>query len=190
MRHDVSVSVRRHRAAAAASDVGGAEGPGDAGSAWQYRRDTSKQMLRFMGPALLLPLADPLMSLVDTVCIGQARACWREERGSQQLQFVSVALVHLRPHRALLLTQFAGTLELASLGPSTFVFSFFSYIFNALGIATIACVAASLKEGDRQRASRTASAAFAIALVCGLGSTVIMQARRGQSVAVLCCAVL
>jgi Na+-driven multidrug efflux pump len=28
-------------------------------------------MLRFMTPAVVIPLADPLMSLVDTVCIGQ-----------------------------------------------------------------------------------------------------------------------
>ncbi len=30
-----------------------------------------KSMLAFAGPAICIPLGDPLMSLVDTVCIGQ-----------------------------------------------------------------------------------------------------------------------
>lgn len=39
--------------------------------AWEYRRRTGVALFSFLGPALTIPLADPLMSLVDTVCIGR-----------------------------------------------------------------------------------------------------------------------
>lgn len=35
--------------------------------------------------------------------------------------------------------QYAGTLELASLGPTTLIFNFVNYVFNALSIATVRC---------------------------------------------------
>ena len=37
----------------------------------------AQRMLRFMGPALLIPLGDPLMTLTDTVFIG--RCCSTSE---------------------------------------------------------------------------------------------------------------
>jgi hypothetical protein len=30
-------------------------------------------MLVFMGPALILPISDPLMSLIDAICLGRVR---------------------------------------------------------------------------------------------------------------------
>eukprot|EP00878_Enallax_costatus_P011863 GHUV01012386.1.p1 GENE.GHUV01012386.1~~GHUV01012386.1.p1 ORF type:complete len:206 (+),score=32.19 GHUV01012386.1:195-812(+) len=38
---------------------------------WQWKISTLRRMLAFMGPALVIPLGDPLMSLTDTVFIGQ-----------------------------------------------------------------------------------------------------------------------
>ncbi len=43
----------------------------DGADVWQYQRELLGRMLSFLGPATLIPLGDPLMSLVDTVCIGQ-----------------------------------------------------------------------------------------------------------------------
>lgn len=43
---------------------------GDAGP-WQARLAMLKTIVLFAGPALSIPLGDPLMSLVDTVCVGQ-----------------------------------------------------------------------------------------------------------------------
>ena len=38
---------------------------------WQWRKHKLQKIVAFTGPALSIPLADPIMSLVDTVCIGQ-----------------------------------------------------------------------------------------------------------------------
>ena len=38
---------------------------------WQWRKAQLHKIALFTGPALSIPLADPIMSLVDTVCVGQ-----------------------------------------------------------------------------------------------------------------------
>lgn len=38
---------------------------------WQWRKAQLHKIAMFTGPALSIPLADPIMSLVDTVCVGQ-----------------------------------------------------------------------------------------------------------------------
>lgn len=38
---------------------------------WPWRKAQLHKIAMFTGPALSIPLADPIMSLVDTVCIGQ-----------------------------------------------------------------------------------------------------------------------
>ena len=38
---------------------------------WQWRKAQLQKIAVFTGPALSIPLADPIMSLVDTVCVGQ-----------------------------------------------------------------------------------------------------------------------
>lgn len=48
---------------------------------WSWKVSTAKRMLEFMGPALIIPLGDPLMSLTDTVFIGQV--------GLQELLIIS-----------------------------------------------------------------------------------------------------
>lgn len=40
-------------------------------SPWEARFAMLKTIVMFAGPALSIPLGDPLMSLVDTVCVGQ-----------------------------------------------------------------------------------------------------------------------
>jgi hypothetical protein len=75
----------------------------------QYQAQQLRRMLSFMGPALLIPLGDPLMTLVDTVCIGQ----------------------------------FAGTTQLAALGPSQMMFSTVQFALQSLQVTTIRCAAAA-----------------------------------------------
>lgn len=45
---------------------------------WQWRKAQLHKIALFTGPALSIPLADPIMSLVDTVCVGQvSKLDWR-----------------------------------------------------------------------------------------------------------------
>ncbi len=62
-------------AAAAISDSGAKNGDPapDAAGVIQYQRELLGRMMSFLGPATVIPLGEPLMSLVDTVCIGQVR---------------------------------------------------------------------------------------------------------------------
>ena len=46
----------------------------DRSSLWRWRKCTAQRILLFAGPALSIPLADPLMSLIDSICIGQVGA--------------------------------------------------------------------------------------------------------------------
>lgn len=43
----------------------------DGTTLWQWRKTQLWKIALFTGPALSIPLADPIMSLVDTVCVGQ-----------------------------------------------------------------------------------------------------------------------
>ena len=45
--------------------------PADTDPIWSWRRQMVARMLAFIGPAMFIPLADPLMSVVDTVTVGQ-----------------------------------------------------------------------------------------------------------------------
>ena len=61
----------RRRPRAAEGSREGA-GPGDAeGAGKEGGSSLLATLLRFAGPALLIPLADPIQSLVDTACIGR-----------------------------------------------------------------------------------------------------------------------
>jgi len=55
------------------SSGGGGSGGGDPSAAERaaYARDTFARMARFCGPALLVPMSDPLMGFCDVVCVGQ-----------------------------------------------------------------------------------------------------------------------
>eukprot|EP00892_Ulva_mutabilis_P003019 jgi/Ulvmu1/12718/UM095_0022.1 len=106
-------------------------------------------MLTFMAPALILPLSDPLMSLIDAISLGK----------------------------------YAGTVQLAALGPTSVVFSFSSYVFNSLAIATTSKVSADLAAGDERKASATASAAIAIAIAAGSVCLVALKVFGGQIIA-------
>jgi hypothetical protein len=46
----------------------------DSSASLEWKLDKAKAMLVFMAPALILPLSDPLMSLIDAVCLGQVRS--------------------------------------------------------------------------------------------------------------------
>ena len=60
-------AVRRIVTRAASVDVPAFDEKG----LWPWRRAQLRRIAAFTGPALSIPLADPIMSLVDTVCIGQ-----------------------------------------------------------------------------------------------------------------------
>uniref|UniRef100_A0A061S4R5 Protein DETOXIFICATION n=1 Tax=Tetraselmis sp. GSL018 TaxID=582737 RepID=A0A061S4R5_9CHLO len=45
--------------------------PSEEDSIWTWRRKMLWTILKFIGPALFIPLSDPLMSVVDTVTVGQ-----------------------------------------------------------------------------------------------------------------------
>ena len=51
-----------------------AEEAGRRHNSWGARAVLFRQILLFTGPALSIPLGDPLMSLIDTICIGQVRS--------------------------------------------------------------------------------------------------------------------
>eukprot|EP00803_Ostreobium_quekettii_P007808 evm.model.scf_365.6 EVM.evm.TU.scf_365.6 scf_365:84771-96127(-) len=111
----------------------------DGDGAWRWRARTMGRILAFAVPALAIPLADPLLSVVDAVIIAQ----------------------------------YAGTYQLAALGPNTAIFGFVNYIFNSLGLATISIVAKKVnEEGD---GSRALSTSLFVALVGGLTSTLALQ---------------
>lgn len=40
---------------------------------WRWRRELLGKFARFAGPAICIPLADPLLSLIDSVAVGQVR---------------------------------------------------------------------------------------------------------------------
>ncbi len=63
--------MRRNVRASAAVLVG-SQDDGDSQAAQAWRQQTMREVAQFIGPALLIPLGDPLMSVVDTVAIGQA----------------------------------------------------------------------------------------------------------------------
>ena len=71
-------STERRTCGLLACRAGAAEAPGDealsADSVWRWRTTQLRRIIYFSLPALSIPLADPLMSLVDTICIGQVGA--------------------------------------------------------------------------------------------------------------------
>jgi Na+-driven multidrug efflux pump len=71
--------------------------------------------------------------------------------------------------------QFAGTEQLAALGPTSVIFSFSSYVFNALGIATTTVISKQLASDDADKASASATASLCIALLCGLATFIVLQ---------------
>lgn len=99
------------RASAAALDGAGPSSSGssgggsdvDAGARRKWSLEMRGRMASFVGPALVVPMGEPLMNVCDSICLGQ----------------------------------FAGTAELASMGPALIVFAFAQYVFQALQISTV-----------------------------------------------------
>jgi Na+-driven multidrug efflux pump len=71
--------------------------------------------------------------------------------------------------------QFAGTMQLAALGPTSVIFSFSSYVFNALGIATTSKVSSLLGQDKIAEASQCAGAALVVAVVAGIISFLLLE---------------
>ena len=99
---------------------------------WQWRKAQLYKIAMFTGPALSIPLADPIMSLVDTVCIGQV---------PKEIAVILMALTSLRNFCLISVPglQYTGTLELAALGPTMLIFNLFTYVFTAITITTVRC---------------------------------------------------
>ncbi|GLC44353.1 hypothetical protein PLESTB_000478600 [Pleodorina starrii] len=132
--------------AAAIAVIGGGNGDSDpapdAAGVRQYQRDLFGRLAAFLGPATLIPLGEPLMSLVDTVCIGQ----------------------------------FAGTSQLAALGPANLVFSFCQYFLQSLQVATLSLLAGFMRDGRVEAGEELLSTAVAMAAVMGLLTTCVLEA--------------
>ncbi|KAK9807973.1 hypothetical protein WJX73_009104 [Symbiochloris irregularis] len=111
-------------------------------------------MARFALPALSIPLAEPLMSLVDSVAVAQG---------------------------------VNGSRDLAALGPNSLIFSFFTYVFSALSIATVSVMTELMQQDERQTASRVLSAALLIALLGGVLILVVMKVYGKQMLAATGC---
>ncbi|KAI8470867.1 MAG: hypothetical protein J3K34DRAFT_458668 [Monoraphidium minutum] len=141
--------VQRWRSAAAADGALPSDAPSSGNGAWAaaaapvskqeeeereaWRQQMRQRMFTFMGPALVIPMGEPLMNVVDTVCLGQ----W------------------------------AGTSELAAMGPACIIFAFAQYVFQALQISTVTLISEDLRMGERAEAQRTLACALTIAVVAG-----------------------
>eukprot|EP01023_Acetabularia_acetabulum_P051684 TRINITY_DN57212_c0_g1_i1.p2 TRINITY_DN57212_c0_g1~~TRINITY_DN57212_c0_g1_i1.p2 ORF type:complete len:207 (+),score=5.70 TRINITY_DN57212_c0_g1_i1:84-704(+) len=115
----------------------------------QWRSQKLRQILSFYGPALCIPLSDPLMSLLDTVCIGQ----------------------------------FPGTLELASLGPSSMIFAFVNNTYYMMGSYITAAVAKYLSQNDTQQAQDTSTLVVWAGIVIGIVLTALLYVLLPQLLA-------
>lgn len=98
-----------------------------------------KEIVFFSLPVLMVPLADPMMSLIDTIALGQL----------------------------------AGTLQLAALGPTTLIFNFAFYSFNALSIATVSLTAERIRQG--KGAETAVSTALFVGAIGGVLITAVIQ---------------
>lgn len=74
--------------------------------------------------------------------------------------------------------QFAGTEQLAALGPTSLIFNFSSYVFNALGIATNSVVSTHLAQQDLAGANDTATSALLFAIACGFAVLLLLQVQE------------
>lgn len=106
-------------------------------------------VLKFVGPALVIPLADPAMTLIDTLCIGQ----------------------------------FAGTMELAAMGPALMIFSFTQYLFQSLQVVTVSFLATSISKQDYKEASKILSTSLTLALLAGLSTATVLEVAAPALVA-------
>jgi energy-converting hydrogenase Eha subunit C len=71
--------------------------------------------------------------------------------------------------------QFAGTQQLAALGPTSVIFNFSSYVFNALGIATTTVVSHHVAKQDLSQANDSATTALLFGLVSGAVMLALLQ---------------
>jgi Na+-driven multidrug efflux pump len=71
--------------------------------------------------------------------------------------------------------QFAGTQQLAALGPASVIFNFSSYVFNALGIATTTVVSHHVAKQDLNQANDSATTALLFGLVSGAVMLALLQ---------------
>jgi hypothetical protein len=72
---------------------------------WDWKLEKAKAMLRFMAPALVLPLSDPLMSLIDAVCLGHVCNFYHPD---ERVVLSSVALLNIEPLGAIIWSEFGG----------------------------------------------------------------------------------
>jgi Na+-driven multidrug efflux pump len=90
-----------------------------------YRRSQAAAMLRFMAPAALIPLADPLLTLVDVLFVSHG--------GDLLVSSPGRAGVAGLVGRALSLSGATATEQLAALSPNAQIFTFIQYMLGGLG---------------------------------------------------------
>lgn len=82
-----------------------------------------------------------------------------------------------------MVVQFAGTTQLAALGPASVIFSFASYVFNALGIATTTIISRHVAVGHSEEAATAATTSLVVALGCGVAMSALLQTFGAQLIA-------
>ncbi|RLM79699.1 protein DETOXIFICATION 46, chloroplastic-like [Panicum miliaceum] len=120
---------------------------------WEQVRD----IVVFAGPALGLWICGPLMSLIDTMVIGQTSA----------LQLAALGPSPLPSYPS----PYGITAQAISqhTRPGTVFCDYLSYIFMFLSVATSNMVATSLAKKDKELVQHQVSMLLFIALACGIG---------------------
>ncbi|KAG2450191.1 hypothetical protein HYH02_000293 [Chlamydomonas schloesseri] len=72
--------------------------------------------------------------------------------------------------------QFAGTTQLAALGPANLVFSFAQYMFQSLQVASLSLLAGFMRDGRLRRSEEVLSTAVFMAAVLGVATTLLFEA--------------
>eukprot|EP01025_Chloroclados_australasicus_P008634 TRINITY_DN13125_c0_g1_i3.p1 TRINITY_DN13125_c0_g1~~TRINITY_DN13125_c0_g1_i3.p1 ORF type:complete len:500 (-),score=20.60 TRINITY_DN13125_c0_g1_i3:365-1831(-) len=116
-----------------------------------WRKQKIRQILSFYGPALSIPLSDPLMSLLDTLCIGQ----------------------------------FSGTVELASLGPSSIIFSFVNNTYYMMASSITSLVSKLLTEKNVDMAQDVTTLTLIGGALIGIGLTIFLTLFLPQCLALI-----
>lgn len=106
-----------------------------------YRRAQSRAMIRFMLPAALIPLADPLLTLVDVLFVSHGGdlllppAAGGGAAGALGRAFLLSSSFSSSSNSSLLAGGVAATAteQLAALSPNAQIFTFIQYMLGGLG---------------------------------------------------------
>ncbi|GJM90061.1 hypothetical protein PR202_ga06303 [Eleusine coracana subsp. coracana] len=140
-----------------------AEGDEAAGAAGLWAQ--VKDIVAFAGPALGLWICGPLMSLIDTMVIGQTSSIQLAALGRSSLASLCSCYYHV----PLNVVEFSSDFIPSLPGPGTVFCDYLCYIFMFLSVATSNMVATSVAKKDEVLAQHQVSMLLFVGLVCGIG---------------------